>query len=122
MTIFNANSTTNEVIAGIALDGRVAVVTGASAGLGIETARVLAQAGATVLLVARDREKLAPVLQSLREQLPGARLESALMDLADLDSVRAAAADIARALSADSPAGQQCRGDGLSAGANCPGL
>jgi NAD(P)-dependent dehydrogenase (short-subunit alcohol dehydrogenase family) len=95
MTTFNANSTTNEVIAGIALDGRVAVVTGASAGLGIETARVLAQAGATVLLVARDRDKLAPVLQSLREQLPGARLESALMDLSDLDSVRAAAADIA---------------------------
>ena len=95
MTIFNANSTTNEVIAGISLDGRVAVVTGASAGLGIETARVLAQADATVLLVARDRAKLAPVLQSLREQLPGARLESALMDLADLDSVRAAAADIA---------------------------
>ena len=43
MTTFNANSTTNEVIAGISLDGRFAVVTGASAGLGIETARVLAQ-------------------------------------------------------------------------------
>jgi len=95
MTTFNASSTTREVIAGIALDGRLAVVTGASAGLGIETARVLAQAGATVLLVARNQEKLAPVLQSLREQLPGARLDSALMDLSDLDSVRAAAADIA---------------------------
>jgi len=95
MTTFNASSTTREVIAGIALDGTVAVVTGASAGLGIETARVLAQAGATVLLVARNQEKLAPVLQSLREQLPGARLDSCLMDLSDLDSVRAAAADIA---------------------------
>ncbi len=95
MTNFNADSTTDDVIAGISLAGRVAVVTGASAGLGVETARVLAQAGARVLLVARSREKLAPVLQSLRDQLPGAQLDSAFMDLADLDSVRAAAADIA---------------------------
>jgi NAD(P)-dependent dehydrogenase (short-subunit alcohol dehydrogenase family) len=95
MTIFNASSTTNDVIAGISLVGKVAVVTGASAGLGIETARVLASVGATVLLVARNQEKLEPVLQSLREQLPGAQLDSALMDLSDLGSVRAAAVDIA---------------------------
>lgn len=94
MPIFDTNSTTDDVIAGISLAGKVAVVTGASAGLGIETARVLASAGATVLLVARDGEKLAPVLQALQQQVPGATLESALMDLADLDSVRAAAADI----------------------------
>ncbi len=95
MTTFNASSTTDEVIAGISLAGKLAVVTGASAGLGIETARALAAAGASVVLVARDRQKLEPVLQSLRQQVPGARLDSALMDLADLDSVRAAAADIA---------------------------
>ena len=46
MTTFNASSTTNDVIAGISLADRVAVVTGTSAGLGIETARVLAAAGA----------------------------------------------------------------------------
>lgn len=95
MTTFNASSTTNDVIAGVSLVGQVAVVTGASAGLGIETARVLAAAGARVLLVARNGEKLEPVLQSLLEQVPGAQLDSALMDLSDLDSVRAAAADIA---------------------------
>jgi NAD(P)-dependent dehydrogenase (short-subunit alcohol dehydrogenase family) len=95
MTTFNANSTTKDVIAGISLAGKVAVVTGASAGLGIETARVLASAGAGVLLVARNPEKLKPVLQSLREQVPGAQFDSALMDLSDLDSVRTAAADIA---------------------------
>lgn len=94
MTTFDANSTTNDVMEGISLAGRTAVVTGASAGLGIETARVLAAAGARVLLVARDGKKLAPVLQSLQQQLPGAQLDSVLMDLADLDSIRAAAADI----------------------------
>ncbi len=86
ITTFNGTSTTNDVIAGISLAGKVAVVTGGSAGLGIETARVLASAGAIVLLVARNREKLEPVLEYLREQVPGAQLESALMDLSDLDS------------------------------------
>ena len=95
MTTFNASSTTNDVIAGISLADRVAVVTGTSAGLGIETARVLAAAGARVVLVARNREKLEPVVQSLRAQLPRAQFDTALMDLSDLDSVRAAAADIA---------------------------
>lgn len=96
MTIFTGISTTNDVIAGISLAGKMAVVTGASAGLGIETARVLASAGAKVLLVARNREKLEPVLQSLQEQVPGAQLDSAMMDLSDLDSVRSAGAEIAQ--------------------------
>jgi len=95
MTQFNADSTTDDVVAGISLAGKTAVVTGASAGLGVETARVLAAAGARVVLVARNRQKLDRVLQSLREKVPGAQLDSALMDLADLDSVRAAAGDIA---------------------------
>lgn len=95
MTAFNADSTTHDVISGISLAGKVAVVTGASAGLGIETARALAAAGARVMLVARNREKLQPVLQSLRTGVAGAQLDSALMDLADLDSVRATAVDIA---------------------------
>jgi len=94
MTEFNADSTTSEVLAGISLADKVAVVTGASAGLGVETARVLAQAGARVLLVARDPGKLEPVLQALQEQVPDAQLDSAQMDLSDLDSVRAAAQDI----------------------------
>ena len=46
MRQFNAQSTTDQVIEGISLAGRVALVTGASAGLGVETARVLASAGA----------------------------------------------------------------------------
>lgn len=94
MTEFNAQSTTDDVIAGISLVGRVAVVTGASAGLGVETARVLAGAGATVVLLARDAAKLAPVLEQLAAALPQAQLDSAIVDLADLDSVRGCAAEL----------------------------
>jgi NAD(P)-dependent dehydrogenase (short-subunit alcohol dehydrogenase family) len=95
MSQFNAQSTTDEVIQGIDLTGRVAVVTGASSGLGVETARVLAGAGARVLLTARDEQKLNAVVATLRQAEPDGRFETALMDLADLDSVRSAAARIA---------------------------
>ena len=94
MSEFNEQSTTADVIAGISLTGKVAVVTGASAGLGIETARVLAGAGATVIMLARDPEKLAPVLVQLREENPAAQLDSAIVDLADLESVRSCAAQL----------------------------
>jgi NAD(P)-dependent dehydrogenase (short-subunit alcohol dehydrogenase family) len=94
MSRFNATSTTDDVISGISLAGKVAVVTGASSGLGVETARVLAAAGAAVLLTARDQEKLQAVAQDLRKQLPEAVLHTQCMDLADLDSVRAAAGEI----------------------------
>ncbi len=91
MRTFGFESTTEDVIAGQDLTGKVALVTGASAGLGVETARALAGAGATVCLLARDRGRLDAALATLRgENLPG-RLESALLDLADLDQVRVAA-------------------------------
>jgi NAD(P)-dependent dehydrogenase (short-subunit alcohol dehydrogenase family) len=94
MSEFNAQSTADDIIAGISLVGRVAVVTGASAGLGVETARVLAGAGATVALLARDAARLAPVLEQLAAALPQAQLDSAIVDLADLDSVRGCAAEL----------------------------
>ncbi len=97
MREFGFESTTVDVIAGQDLSGRVALVTGASAGLGVETARALAGAGATVWLLARDRAKLDTALATLQaESLPG-RLESALLDLADLDQVRTAAAGLLEA-------------------------
>ena len=92
MREFNKQSTTDEVIDGISLAGRVAVVTGASAGLGVETARVLAAAGATVVLLARDQAKLANVLAQLRDANPAATFDSEIIDLADLASVRSGAA------------------------------
>ena len=94
MSQFDAKSTTGQVIEGISLAGKIAVVTGASSGLGVETTRVLAAAGALVLMVARDASKLEAVARELRQDNPAAQLASLSMDLADLDSVRATAADI----------------------------
>lgn len=70
--------------------GRIALVTGASSGLGLETARALAEHGATVLLACRKRSRGEAVRQQL---LPLARagLELVDLDLADLASVTAAA-------------------------------
>jgi NAD(P)-dependent dehydrogenase (short-subunit alcohol dehydrogenase family) len=92
MRAFNAESTTDEVIRGVSLEGRVALVTGASAGLGVETARALAGGGAVVVLLARDRGKLEGVLEQLVAADPQAQFDHEVIDLADLDSVRAAAA------------------------------
>jgi NADP-dependent 3-hydroxy acid dehydrogenase YdfG len=54
---FGATSTTDDVLTGIDLRGRRVLVTGVSAGLGVETARVLAAHGAQVVGAARDRAK-----------------------------------------------------------------
>ena len=54
---FNAHSTTTDVIKGIDLTGKIAIVTGGNAGIGLETTKTLALAGATVIVPARDVEK-----------------------------------------------------------------
>ena len=54
---FNAKSTANDVIRGIDLAGKIAIVTGGNSGIGLETTKVLAAAGATVIVLARDIEK-----------------------------------------------------------------
>jgi NAD(P)-dependent dehydrogenase (short-subunit alcohol dehydrogenase family) len=86
--------------------GRIAVITGASSGLGLETARVLADHGATVVLAGRDPGRIARAAEQLRASLPTAsaepaadpaqpdRIQTAKLDLASLESVRTAAADL----------------------------
>jgi NAD(P)-dependent dehydrogenase (short-subunit alcohol dehydrogenase family) len=74
--------------------GRVAVVTGANGGLGLEVARELAGRGARVVMAARDQAKAEAAQASIRAQVPGARLELQPLDLASLASVAAAAAAI----------------------------
>lgn len=75
-------------------DNRVAVVTGANTGLGFETARVLAERGATVVLAVRDVEKGKQAATRIAEQVPGADLAVQRLDLTSLESVRTAAAEL----------------------------
>jgi NAD(P)-dependent dehydrogenase (short-subunit alcohol dehydrogenase family) len=79
--------TTDEVVQDVDLSGRTALVTGVSAGLGVETARALTSVGARVVGAARDLDKA-------RAALDGLDVELVHLDLADLDSVRRAAAEV----------------------------
>src|ERR1700744_3790710 len=96
-TKFGAKSTTEDVLAGIELKGKRILVTGVSAGLGVETARALAAPGADVVGAARDLEKAkrATAEVSKAAAANGASFELIELDLASLKSVRAAADKLA---------------------------
>ncbi len=90
-TIFGAQSTTDEVLEGIDLSGKRILVTGVSAGLGVETARVLASHGAQVVGAARDLAKAERATAGVRaDAANGGSLELLELDLASFDSIRAA--------------------------------
>ncbi|WP_406482041.1 SDR family NAD(P)-dependent oxidoreductase [Streptomyces sp. NBC_01615] len=88
---FGATSTTAEVIDGVDLHGRRAVVTGASSGIGVETARALAAAGADVTLAVRDTDAGARVAARLEAELPpsSGKLTVGRLDLSDRSTVAA---------------------------------
>lgn len=75
------------------LTNKVALVTGANGGLGLETARGLAARGAQVVLACRGAEKAQQAMEQIRATVPKAKLEFAPLDLSDLASVRACAAN-----------------------------
>jgi NAD(P)-dependent dehydrogenase (short-subunit alcohol dehydrogenase family) len=77
------------------LSGRTALVTGANSGLGLESARALATAGARVLLACRDEGRARDALATVAAEATGAEPEVVQLDLADLDSVATAAEDVA---------------------------
>jgi NAD(P)-dependent dehydrogenase (short-subunit alcohol dehydrogenase family) len=83
-----------DVVDGVDLRGKTCVITGASAGLGKESARALAAAGAHVVLAARNHDALAEVQGWVRDEVPQARASRVALDLTSLASVRAAAAAI----------------------------
>jgi len=91
---FGAESTTDDVLAGVDLTGKRYLVTGASGGLGAETARALAARGATVVMAARDRHKNATARDAIVARHPDARLEAVTIELGDLASVRAGAEEL----------------------------
>ncbi len=90
---FNATSTTDEVLDGISLKGQRILVTGVSAGIGVETARALAAHGAHVVGAARSLDKAEGATAHVREAAAagGGRFELVTLDLSNLASVRACA-------------------------------
>ena len=86
-TTFGAQSTAAEVIAGIELGGKRAIVTGGASGIGIETARALASAGAEVTLAVRNLEAGARAAADIVEGTGNTQVRVTLLDLADQTSV-----------------------------------
>src|SRR6202047_4922446 len=94
--VFGATSTTDEVLSGVNLQGKRILVTGVSAGIGVETARSLAAHGAHVVGAARDLTKAEPATTQVRSDAAenGGSFELIKLDLANLKSVRACADEL----------------------------
>ena len=92
-TSFGATSTTDDVLSGVNLKGKRILVTGVSAGLGVETARSLVAHGAQVVGAARDLNKAKAATEQVRKDAAanGGSFELVELDLANLKSVRACA-------------------------------
>jgi NAD(P)-dependent dehydrogenase (short-subunit alcohol dehydrogenase family) len=80
--------TTDDVLQGINLSGKVVLITGGTTGLGKESARALGAAGATVIITARSEEKGSAAVAQLTELVPTGVFSFEAMELGSLDSVR----------------------------------
>lgn len=78
------------------LKGKVAIVTGANSGLGLETSAELAKAGATVIMACRDPKRAEGALADVRRRAPKAKVTTMALDLANLKSIRAFASAFKR--------------------------
>ena len=85
---FGARSTALDVVQGLSLAGKNAIVTGGASGLGLQTSRALAQAGASVTLAVRNAAQGDAAAAAICAQWPSAQVKVAQLDLADLASVR----------------------------------
>src|SRR5580693_3428753 len=94
--VLGATSTTDDVLSGTDLRGKRVLVTGVSAGIGVETARALAARGAQVVGAARDLEKAEGATAQVRKDAAanGGSFELVALDLASLKSVRACADEL----------------------------
>lgn len=90
MSAFGWSSTTDEVLAGKDLSGTSVFITGANSGLGQETARAMAAKGAHIIMAGRDQAKLDEAVAAIRGTVPKAQLDTLTVDLASLESIRAA--------------------------------
>ncbi len=89
---FGYRTTARQATGGKDLSGQRMIVTGAASGIGVETARALALAGADVTIAARDLEKAQGVADAINAEAGAKRVSIGKLDLADLASVRAFAA------------------------------
>jgi NAD(P)-dependent dehydrogenase (short-subunit alcohol dehydrogenase family) len=91
--VFDANSTTDDVLSAVSLKGKRVLVTGVSAGLGVETARALVAHGAQVVGAARDLAKAETATRGVRDAAStgGGSFQVVALDLGSLKSVRACA-------------------------------
>lgn len=85
---FGRETTTDEIVQGMDLSGRRVLITGASGGLGAETARALASAGARVTLAARDEAKAEAVAETIRGGGKDRQVDVTELELTSLESVR----------------------------------
>jgi len=76
------------------MNGKTVVVTGASSGIGLETTRALAEMGAHVFMVVRNRAKAEAAIAEIKSTVPGAALELVIADLYSLAEVRRAGAEL----------------------------
>src|SRR6201997_334580 len=91
-TPFGHHSTASEVIDGVDLSGRRAIVTGAGSGIGTETARALASAGAEVVLAVRRPQAAGEIAAGIAGSTGNTKVAVRALDLADQSSVRGFAA------------------------------
>jgi NAD(P)-dependent dehydrogenase (short-subunit alcohol dehydrogenase family) len=88
LTPYNAQTGTAEIVFGVNLSGRRAIVTGATSGIGIETARALASAGAEVTIAGRDPQAGERTIAEIVDSTGNSLIDFAQLDLADRVSVR----------------------------------
>jgi len=95
-TVFGATSTSEDVLSGVNLQGKRILVTGVSAGIGVETARSLVAHGAHVVGAARDLTKAEAATAAVRKDAAagGGSFELVALDLASLESVRGCADEL----------------------------
>ncbi|KAK9079645.1 hypothetical protein SSX86_001318 [Deinandra increscens subsp. villosa] len=85
---FSASSTAEKVTDGISGSGLTAIVTGATSGIGAETARVLALRGVHVIMTVRNTEKGIKVKETILKQTPDAKVDVMELDLSSMASIR----------------------------------
>ena len=84
---FDRNTTAMQVIQGHNLTGYDIIVTGGASGIGVETVRALAKAGARVTVTARDLERAKPVIEELKKSTGNDKIELEMMDLTSFKSI-----------------------------------